>query len=91
MTKTIRSRSNREIGEQVEGCTVLEKRVVIPPDPRERRLGVYDYLVEVPPAAAKSARGTEKREPSRAPDPGSYTRSTPEEMGGRVIRRLTSR
>ena len=90
MTKNIRSRSDKEIGQQVEGCTILEKRVVIPPDPRERRLGVYDYLVEVPPAPAKPARGPQKR-PSSAPERGSFTRSTPEEMGGRVIRRLTSR
>jgi hypothetical protein len=88
MTKTIRSRFNHEIGEQVEGCTILEKRVVIPPDPRERRLGVYDYLVEAPPQVAKE-RGRQK--PAARPDPGSFTRSTPEEMGGRVIRRVPSR
>jgi hypothetical protein len=87
MTKTLRSRSNRDVGQQVEGCTILEKRVVIPPDPRERRLGVYDYLVEVPPAAAKPQGA--RRGPS-APEKGTFTRSTPEEMSG-VIRRLTSR
>ena len=42
-TKTVRSRFSHEIGEKVEGCTILEKRVVIPPVPAERRLGVYDY------------------------------------------------
>jgi hypothetical protein len=90
MTKNIRSRSDKEPGQQVEGCTILEKRVVIPPDPRERRLGVYDYLVEVPPEPIKAPRGVAKRS-SAAAERGSYTRSTPEEMGGRVIRRLTSR
>jgi hypothetical protein len=72
----------------VEGCTILEKRVVIPPDPRERRLGVYDYLVEVPPAPVKDRTPHKRQAP---PERGSFTRSTPEEMGGRVIRRLPSR
>ena len=49
MTKTIRSRFDHEVGGMVEGCTILEKRMVIPPNPAERRRGVYDYFVEVPP------------------------------------------
>jgi hypothetical protein len=92
LTKTVRSRFNHEIGEKVEGCTILEKRVIIPPDETERRRGVYDYEVEVPPAVEKP-RGS--RAPARAatstrPEPESYTRTTPEEMGS-VIRRIPSR
>ena len=97
MTKTVRSRFDHEVGGEVQGCKILEKRVVIPPEPRERRLGVYDYLVEVPPAAVAEPKARSSRKesstssrPSR-PDPGSFTRSTPEEMGGRVIRRVPSR
>ena len=54
MTKTIRSPFNHEVGGAVEGCTILEKRVVIPPDPVERRRGVYDYVVNVPPLPART-------------------------------------
>jgi len=80
----------------VEGCTVVEKRVVIPPEPSERRLGVYDYLVEVPPAPPAPARSTSRRASTAkaaaaAPERGSFTRGTPEEMTGGVIRRLPSR
>lgn len=89
LTKTVRSRSNREIGQQVEGCSILEKRVVIPPNFRGRSLGVYDYLVEVPPAVEKP-RGSRKP-PAPAPTQESFTRATPEEMNGRLIRRLPSR
>jgi len=95
-TKTVRSRFNHEIGHQVEGCTIIEKRVVIPPDPKERRLGVYDYEVEVPPAAATTtAPKTRKASAARAkssppPEPESFTRATPEEMSA-VIRRVPSR
>jgi hypothetical protein len=96
ITKTVRSRFPHEVGEKVEGCTILEVRVVIPPNPAEQRRGVYDYTVEVPPApaavpktrAARSAPST-AREP--APAQESFTRATPEEMGGRLIRRLPSR
>jgi hypothetical protein len=52
-TKMVRGRYDHEIGEQVEGCTILERRVVIPPDLQERRLGVYDFLVEAPAAVEK--------------------------------------
>jgi hypothetical protein len=60
MNKTIRSRSNREVGELVEGHKILSKTVVIPPDPAARRFGVYDYEVEpalvvAPPRASRSA------------------------------------
>ena len=93
-TKTVRSRFNHEVGGQVEGCTILEKRVIIPPEPKERRLGVYDYVVEVPPEAASVTAKTRQRKPSTpkaaAPEPESYTRATPDEMGS-VIRRLPPR
>ena len=98
LTKTIRSRFNHEVGGTVEGCTILEKHVVIPPEPKENRRGVYDYVVEVPPAVVKtktsSSRSSSAKaataKSSEAPERGSFTRSTPEEMGG-VIRRLPSR
>src|ERR1035438_4323582 len=96
ITKTVRSRFPHEVGEKVEGCTILEARVVIPPNPAEQRRGVYEYLVEVPPApvAAKSRtpRSPAASAPTRAPAPPqeSFTRATPEEMGGRLIRRLPS-
>src|SRR5438270_2257735 len=90
MTKTIRSRFDHDIGQQVGGCTILEKRVIIPPDPQERRLGVYDYVVEAPPVVAKT-RTAQKRSPaplSPVQPEESFTRSTPEEMNGRLIRRF---
>ena len=77
----------------MEGCTILEKRVVIPPDEVERRRGVYDYEVEVPPAVEKprAARGASRATTSVRPaTPDTYTRTTPEEMGA-VIRRIPSR
>jgi hypothetical protein len=95
LTKTVRSPFNHEVGEEVGGCKILEKRVVIPPDPVEKRRGVYDYLVEEPPVAVKP-RSSRQAQPARsaalsAAQPESFTRSTPEEMGGRVIRRVPSR
>ena len=100
ITKTVRSRFNHEIGEKVEGCTILERRVIIPPVPNERRLGVYDYLVEVPPAAvnareshSRAAKSSSKHTATArasAPEQGSFTRATPEEMTS-VIRRVPSR
>ncbi len=94
ITKTIRSRFPHEVGEAVEGCTILEKHVVIPPDPVENRRGVYDYVVEVPPTAAKPKAARKAAAPvapeKTAPERGSFTRATPEEMGA-VIRRLPSR
>ena len=78
----------------MEGCTILQKRVVIPPVAAERRLGVYDYEVEVPPVVEKprSSRSAARSSPTltRAATPDSYTRTTPEEMGA-VIRRIPSR
>jgi hypothetical protein len=100
MTKTIRSPFNHEVGQKVEGCTILEKRVVIPPDPVERRRGIYDYLVEVAPTAVKPRSGrdaahTRRVDSGHRPDtratPDSVTRATPEEMLGTVIRRFTPR
>ena len=97
MTKTIRSPFNHEVGGLVEGCTILEKRVVIPPNPAERRRGVYDYLVEVPPIPvdARTGKGASSR-PSKAASPAAakesagFTRATPGEMGS-VIRRIGGR
>lgn len=86
MTKTVRSRFNHEIGERVEGCTILEKSIVAPPDEVERRRGIYDYLVEVQPTVVKAASGR-----GAAATPDSYTRSTPDEMSGGLIRRFPSR
>jgi hypothetical protein len=93
MTKSVRSRFNHEVGGRVEGCTILEKRVVIPPDPVERRLGVYDYVVEVPPAPpapAGKSRTSSKPSSSAVAAPGSFTRTTPDKVGT-VIRRVPSR
>jgi hypothetical protein len=99
LTKTVRSRFDHQIGEAVEGCKILERRVVIPPDPVEKRRGVYDYLVEVPPAPEKPQRAARKSSTttssssasSRSAPQESFTRATPEEMGGGLIRRLPSR
>jgi len=95
MTKTVRSPFNHELGGTVEGCTILEKRVVIPPNPEEKRRGVYDYLVEVPPlpATARSAKpGTRAPKTPPAPKEASagFTRAAPGEMGS-VIRRIGGR
>ena len=93
-TKTVRGRYDHEVGEQVEGCTILEKRVVIPPDPQERRLGVYDFLVE---AKLEVEKPRTRRAAHAAPavavatPQGSFTRTTPAEMNGAVIRRIPSR
>src|SRR5271165_6223038 len=99
MTKTVRSPFNHEVGGTVEGCTILEKRVVIPPNPAEHRRGVYDYLVDVPPLPADARSGkaassrtakAAKAAPARAQESVNYTRTTPEEMGS-VIRRIGGR
>src|SRR5580700_9245102 len=79
MTKTVRSRFNHEVGESVEGCKILEKSIIAPPDLIERRRGIYDYLVEVPPEIVKSRTSTSReagREAAReaAPARDSYTR-----------------
>ncbi|HLK65822.1 MAG TPA: hypothetical protein VKU19_20435 [Bryobacteraceae bacterium] len=97
ITKTVRSRFPHEVGEKVEGCTILESRVVIPPNPAEMRRGVYEYVVEVPPAPAPAPKtrtprqSAPPRERESSQTPESFTRATPEEMGGRLIRRLPSR
>jgi hypothetical protein len=85
MTKTIRSRFDHEIGGIVEGHIILEKHIIAPPNPAEKRRGIYDYLVEVQPTPVKAA---SPRKP--APERGSFTRSTPDERGG-VVRRVPSR
>jgi len=85
MTKTIHSRFDHEVGGLVEGCTILEKRTLIPPEPAVRRRGVYEYLVEVPPIAMKGDSARKK-----VPERGSFTRSTPEQRSG-VVRRVPSR
>jgi hypothetical protein len=86
MTKTVRSRFNHEVGESVEGCKILEKSIVAPPNEAERRRGIYDYLVEAQPAVMKAPSSREA-----APTRESFTRSTPDAMGGRLIRRFPSR
>jgi len=92
-TKTIRSRFDHPLGDLVEGCKIIDKTVVIPPNPVEKRRGVYDYLVEVPPTAAK-AKSTERtvraERKTVASERESFTRCTPEEAGS-VIRRLPPR
>jgi hypothetical protein len=97
LTKTVRSRFSHEVGEKVEGCTILEREVIIPPVPAERRLGVYSYLVEVPPApenhrekrsSAKS--GSKAAAKQAVAGPSDYTRATPDERPG-VIRRVPPR
>jgi hypothetical protein len=85
MTKTIRSQFVHEVGGMVEGFVILEKRTVIPPVPLERRRGVYDYIVDVPPTPLKSDSSRKT-----APERGSFTRATPDERSG-VVRRLPSR
>jgi hypothetical protein len=68
MTRTTRSRFDHEVGGTVEGCTILDKRNVIPPDPAQGRRGVYEYLLEaaegdeVGLAAAKSYASDESPE-----------------------------
>jgi hypothetical protein len=94
ITKTVRSRFDHEVGEKVESCTILEKRVVIPPTPAEQRRGVYEYIVEVPPAPVGAKSRTPRSQAAAAapaPPQESFTRATPEEMGSRVIRRVPSR
>lgn len=94
MTKIVRSPFNKEVGGIVEGCTILEKTVVIPPNPAEQRRGIYDYLVEVPPAAmktpGKTAKAAKAPPANQRPEPDSFTRATPDEMGS-VIRRVGRR
>ena len=94
ITKTVRSRFNHEVGDKVEGCTILEKCVIAPPDAAEMRRGIYDYLVESAPIvekvrATRSAAKAAMR--ATAPAPNSFTRATPAEMGGNVIRRVPAR
>jgi hypothetical protein len=94
LTKTVRSRFSHEVGDKVEGCTIIEKIVVAQPVPAEQRRGIYDYIVEVPPAPPKEIRKRATRPAATGArqnaSPEDYTRATPDEMGS-VIRRLPSR
>jgi hypothetical protein len=96
MTEMIRSRSNREIGQEVEGKTILEKKVVIAPDPVNKRLGVYEYVVaaskqDKKPPSASSRNGSPAGSRASAVGSAGSTRLTPEERGVSLIRRLGSR
>ena len=86
MSRIVRSRFDHEVGGMVEGCIILEKRTIAPPDLVERRRGIYDYVVEGPPPTATKS-GSAR---IVAPERGSFTRSTPDDRGG-VVRRLPSR
>jgi hypothetical protein len=98
LTKVVRSRFPHAVGDKVEGGTVVEVKVVIPPEPSLNRRGVYEYVVEVPPAAASTGEKHVRKKPaasesshSSPPSPDSYIRTTPEEMGSRLIRRVPGR
>ncbi len=97
MTETIRSRSNREIGQEVEGKTILEKKIVIPADPVNKRLGVYEYVVAAsrqdkkPPSASHSNGNRSAGSAGSGGSGENSTRLTPEERGIGLIRRLGSR
>jgi hypothetical protein len=65
--------------------------VVIPPDLQERRLGVYDFLVEAKPEVEKPRARRAAHAAAVATPQGSFTRTTPAEMSGAVIRRIPSR
>jgi hypothetical protein len=63
MNKTIRSRSNKDIGDTLEAnWTIVAKRVIAEPTPRTQmeapRQGIYDYdvvpLGTAPPARSES-------------------------------------
>ena len=60
---------------------ILEKKIIIAPDPVNKRLGVYEYVV--------ASRETEKR-PAATSGPD-FVRQTPGERGLGLIRRLGSR
>ena len=91
MTETIRSRSNREVGQEVEGKTILEKRVVIAPDPPNKRLGVYEYVVAASRQDKKPPSGGNRSNGNGGGGNGGSTRLTPEERGIGLIRRVGSR
>jgi len=94
LTKTVRSRFSHEVGEKVEGCTIIEKHVISEPVPSEQRRGIYDYVVEVTPTPEKENKKRSSSRPaaraSAASPQEGFTRASPEEMGG-VIRRVPSR
>ena len=69
LSKTIRSRSDKAIGETIDGAwTIVAKRVIAAPTPRTPyeapRLGIYDYDVvplgkAAPVSSTADARRTE--------------------------------
>jgi hypothetical protein len=85
MTRVVRSQFDHEVGGTVEGCIILERRTVIPPLLAERRRGVYEYVVEVPPTPMQTDLARKV-----APERGFFTRSTPGDRAG-VVRRLPPR
>jgi len=70
-TKTIHSRSNKEIGDVIETAwEITAKRVIAEPFPGDGngqapRFGIYDYDVKpiVPQTAPKASRGKRQPEP----------------------------
>jgi hypothetical protein len=70
-TKTIHSRSNKEIGDLIEGeWEITAKRVIAEPRSGDGngppRFGIYEYTVKAThnPAPVKSARSKQQNEPS---------------------------
>lgn len=70
--KTIHSRSNKDIGDVIEGqWEITAKKIIAEPSPgdgnRPPRFGIYEYEVKatsVPAATAKSGRAKATKEPS---------------------------
>jgi hypothetical protein len=69
MTKTIRSRSDKAIGDTIEGeWTIIGRRVIAEPTPRTQfeapRMGIYDYdVVPIGKAAPVSSTAGARRQP----------------------------
>ena len=68
LTKTIRSRSNKNIGDVIEESWEITARTVIAePDPGDRyrgvppRLGIYEYEVKMIPQASPASPAGRKR------------------------------
>jgi len=69
--KTIHSRSNKDIGDVIEGqWEITAKKVIAEPSPGDRngppRFGIYEYEVKATsvPATAKSTRAKAAKEPN---------------------------
>jgi hypothetical protein len=88
MSKTVHSRFNHEVGERVEGCQILEKSIIAPPNPRERRRGIYDYIVEMP-AIIGTPRPLAKRCPHENPTQPSRRTREQESRGERRFSELS--